>query len=65
MGLELSLYVPSSVSAYLPDVTALHTAWPRLLRRMNANQADADNEEVKALVVASRTWFCLFLFEHQ
>ncbi|KAJ7071192.1 hypothetical protein C8F01DRAFT_1109497 [Mycena amicta] len=42
---------------------AMHKAWPVLLKRMNSNQVDlvADRE----LVVASRIWFCLYLFEHQ
>lgn len=42
---------------------AMHKAWPALLKRMNASQIDlaADRE----LVVASRIWFCLYLFEHQ
>ncbi|KAF7306766.1 Fungal-trans domain-containing protein [Mycena indigotica] len=42
---------------------SMHKAWPALLKRMNSNQVDlvADRE----LVVASRIWFCLYLFEHQ
>ena len=40
----------------------MHKAWPRLLKRMNANKIDADD---RPLVVASRIWFCLYLFEHQ
>ncbi|GLB35988.1 putative fungal specific transcription factor [Lyophyllum shimeji] len=42
---------------------SMHKAWPRLLRRMKANKADA--VEDRDLVIASRTWFCLYLFEHQ
>jgi len=42
---------------------AMHKAWPRLLKRMNANKADAVDD--RNLVIASRTWFCLYLFEHQ
>ncbi|KAK7468717.1 hypothetical protein VKT23_003220 [Stygiomarasmius scandens] len=42
---------------------SLHKAWPRLLRRMNANKASATED--RELVVAARTWFCLYLFEHQ
>jgi hypothetical protein len=41
----------------------MHKAWPRLLKRMNANKADAVDD--RNLVIASRTWFCLYLFEHQ
>ncbi|KAJ7706360.1 hypothetical protein B0H17DRAFT_1036885 [Mycena rosella] len=42
---------------------SMHKAWPSLLKRMNASQIDlvADRE----LVIASRIWFCLYLFEHQ
>ncbi|KAJ7275211.1 hypothetical protein B0H12DRAFT_1086259 [Mycena haematopus] len=42
---------------------SMHKAWPSLLKRMNAHQVDlaADRD----LVIASRIWFCLYLFEHQ
>ncbi|KAF8973572.1 hypothetical protein BDZ97DRAFT_1690763 [Flammula alnicola] len=42
---------------------SMHKAWPRLLKRMNSNKADIDED--RDLVIASRTWFCLYLFEHQ
>ncbi|PPQ67094.1 hypothetical protein CVT25_005695 [Psilocybe cyanescens] len=42
---------------------SMHQAWPRLHRRMNANKFDAIAD--RDLVIASRTWFCLYLFEHQ
>ncbi|TFK36876.1 hypothetical protein BDQ12DRAFT_686019 [Crucibulum laeve] len=42
---------------------SMHKAWPRLLRRMNANKADVNED--RELVIACRTWFCLYLFEHQ
>jgi hypothetical protein len=41
----------------------MHKAWPRLLKRMQQNKIDV--EEDKILVIMSRTWFCLYLFEHQ
>ncbi|KAJ3734654.1 hypothetical protein DFJ43DRAFT_1060921 [Lentinula guzmanii] len=41
---------------------SLHKAWPRLLRRINTKKT---SEEDRDLVIASRTWFCLYLFEHQ
>ncbi|KAJ3852861.1 hypothetical protein EV368DRAFT_82133 [Lentinula lateritia] len=41
---------------------ALHKAWPRLLRRINLKKTSEDDRD---LVIASRTWFCLYLFEHQ
>ena len=43
--------------------SAMHKAWPKLLRRMNANKTDPNGD--RELVIASRTWFCLYLFEHQ
>ncbi|EKM84210.1 hypothetical protein AGABI1DRAFT_110770 [Agaricus bisporus var. burnettii JB137-S8] len=42
---------------------SMHKAWPRLYRRMLNGKVDP--KEDKDLVVASRTWFCLYLFEHQ
>lgn len=45
---------------------SLHKAWPKLLRRMQSkNKTTTDGSEDRDLVVASRTWFCLYLFEHQ
>lgn len=42
----------------------MHQAWPKLLKRMNENKS-TDSEEDRNLVIQSRTWFCLYLFEHQ
>ncbi|KAG6818076.1 hypothetical protein H0H87_009231 [Tephrocybe sp. NHM501043] len=42
---------------------SMHKAWPRLVRRMKAHKADP--VEDRELIVAARTWFCLYLFEHQ
>ncbi|KAI6095508.1 hypothetical protein EDD16DRAFT_1678199 [Pisolithus croceorrhizus] len=44
---------------------SLHKAWPRLLRRMQNRSSNYDPTEDHELVIASRTWFCLYLFEHQ
>ncbi|KAI6162085.1 hypothetical protein EDD17DRAFT_1579833 [Pisolithus thermaeus] len=44
---------------------SLHKAWPRLLRRMQSRISNYDPTEDHELVIASRTWFCLYLFEHQ
>lgn len=41
----------------------MHKAWPELYRRMLDNKVDP--VEDRELVIASRTWFCLYLFEHQ
>ncbi|KAH7106755.1 hypothetical protein BKA62DRAFT_684990 [Auriculariales sp. MPI-PUGE-AT-0066] len=42
----------------------MHKAWPKLLKRMKAGKSTASNEE-RELVISTRTWFCLYLFEHQ
>jgi hypothetical protein len=46
------------------NLLAMHQAWPKLLKRMKNNKA-AGSREDQQLVVASRIWFCLYLFEHQ
>ena len=43
---------------------AMHQAWPKLLRRIESGKAANSNED-RRLIVASRVWFCLYLFEHQ
>ncbi|KAH6916892.1 hypothetical protein BKA70DRAFT_1250880 [Coprinopsis sp. MPI-PUGE-AT-0042] len=42
---------------------SMHKAWPRLHRRIIQNKANRDED--KELVIHSRIWFCLYLFEHQ
>ncbi|ESK98052.1 hypothetical protein Moror_488 [Moniliophthora roreri MCA 2997] len=42
---------------------SLHKAWPRLLRRMRSGKTSQGDDH--DLVIAARTWFCLYLFEHQ
>ncbi|PFH54822.1 hypothetical protein AMATHDRAFT_72582 [Amanita thiersii Skay4041] len=42
---------------------SMHKAWPRLYRRMQNKKIDLKDD--KELVIATRTWFCLYLFEHQ
>lgn len=42
----------------------LDQSWPKLVRLIREGKA-ADNEEQHELIVSSRTWFCLYLFEHQ
>ncbi|KAF8140417.1 hypothetical protein EV363DRAFT_1393324 [Boletus edulis] len=44
---------------------SLHKAWPKLLRRMQNRSKTMDGSDDRDLVIASRTWFCLYLFEHQ
>lgn len=41
----------------------MHKAWPKLLKRITANKVDPVQD--KDLVTATRTWFTLYLFEHQ
>ncbi|KAG8988167.1 hypothetical protein FRB90_002932 [Tulasnella sp. 427] len=42
----------------------MQKAWPKLLKRMHAGKAGTSPEE-RELVISARTWFCLYLFEHQ
>ncbi|KAL1748582.1 hypothetical protein HDZ31DRAFT_29427 [Schizophyllum fasciatum] len=42
---------------------SMHKAWPKLLKRITANKVDPVQD--KDLVTATRTWFTLYLFEHQ
>lgn len=42
----------------------MHKAWPELLKRMKVNKA-SDSPKDRQLVISARTWFCLYLFEHQ
>ncbi|KAF5323314.1 hypothetical protein D9611_005748 [Ephemerocybe angulata] len=42
---------------------SMHQAWPRLLERMMGGGSAPDQD--RELVIASRIWFCLYLFEHQ
>ncbi|KAH9948236.1 hypothetical protein B0H21DRAFT_848279 [Amylocystis lapponica] len=43
---------------------SMHKAWPELLKRMKANKSSTSSKD-RQLVIAARTWFCLYLFEHQ
>ncbi|PIL31746.1 transcription factor [Ganoderma sinense ZZ0214-1] len=43
---------------------SMHKAWPELLKRMKAGKASTSSKD-RQLVISSRTWFCLYLFEHQ
>lgn len=44
--------------------TAMHKAWPDLLNKMQANKVSTTPKE-RQLVISARTWFCLYIFEHQ
>lgn len=43
---------------------SMHKAWPELLKRMKASKASSSSKD-RQLVISARTWFCLYLFEHQ
>jgi len=43
---------------------SMHQAWPELLKRMKAGKTTSTSKD-RELVIASRIWFCLYLFEHQ
>ncbi|KAL4241807.1 Protease transcriptional activator prtT [Abortiporus biennis] len=43
---------------------SMHKAWPELLKRMKANKMGTTTKD-RQLVISARTWFCLYLFEHQ
>ncbi|TDL28198.1 hypothetical protein BD410DRAFT_739738 [Rickenella mellea] len=43
---------------------SMHQAWPKLLKRIEGGKAGKGPEDRK-LITAARTWFCLYLFEHQ
>ena len=67
MAMELCALFYSPGLQY-PNVgnLAMHKAWPKLLKRMSKRRdGDPITEEDHQLAVASRTWFCLYLFEHQ
>lgn len=52
------------INTELTSTSAMHKAWPELLKKMRANKATATAKE-RQLVISARTWFCLYLFEHQ
>ncbi|KAL5494991.1 hypothetical protein ACEPAI_453 [Sanghuangporus weigelae] len=43
---------------------SMHQAWPRLRKRIETGKATSSPDD-RRLIVASRIWFCLYLFEHQ
>lgn len=43
---------------------SMHKAWPDLYKRMKAGKIATSSKD-RELVVSSRTWLCLYLFEHQ
>ncbi|KAF9508244.1 hypothetical protein BS47DRAFT_1303052, partial [Hydnum rufescens UP504] len=43
---------------------SMHKTWPKLLRRIKTRKTRGDSDE-RELVISTRTWFCLYIFEHQ
>lgn len=43
---------------------AMHKAWPELFKRMQQSKVGTTPKD-RQLVISARTWFCLYLFEHQ
>jgi hypothetical protein len=46
------------------DRLGMHKTWPKLLKRIKSGRM-SDDEEERMLVISTRTWFCLYIFEHQ
>lgn len=70
MGLEIGKCGDVCFTIVLCGINAvclfigMHKAWPRLYKRMRAGKMSVSQEE-RQLVISARTWFVLFLFEHQ
>lgn len=67
MGLEIGKCGDATIRGLANEGTSysgMHKAWPRLFKRMRAGKISVSQEE-RQLVISARTWFVLFLFEHQ
>jgi hypothetical protein len=42
----------------------MHKCWPKLLKRMRSGKAQTYTDD-RSLVASVRTWFALYIFEHQ
>jgi hypothetical protein len=42
----------------------MHRAWPKLRKRIRQGKAATDSDDM-ALLIDARTWFTLYLMEHQ
>lgn len=53
-------------SRFHPDLLPIdmHKTWPRLLKRIKSGKYSSDSDE-RELVISTRTWLCLYVFEHQ
>ncbi|EKM61311.1 uncharacterized protein PHACADRAFT_168746 [Phanerochaete carnosa HHB-10118-sp] len=57
-------WLPGGHAVRMAMEISMHRAWPELLKRMKANKASTSPKE-RQLMVSARTWFCLYIFEHQ
>ncbi|KAJ1301554.1 hypothetical protein OPQ81_008802 [Rhizoctonia solani] len=63
-GWSTNGWLPGGHAVRMGLEIGMHKAWPRLLKRMRAGKISVSQEE-RQLVISARTWFVLFLFEHQ
>jgi hypothetical protein len=64
MALQIGKLSQSLINSCSQQFEDMNKAWPKLLKRINNNKVSSNAAE-RELVVAARTWFCLYLFEHQ
>ncbi|CAE6502791.1 unnamed protein product [Rhizoctonia solani] len=63
-GWSTNGWLPGGHAVRMGLEIGMHKAWPRLHKRMRAGKISVSQEE-RQLVISARTWFVLFLFEHQ
>ncbi|KAF8711861.1 Fungal specific transcription factor domain, partial [Rhizoctonia solani] len=63
-GWSTNGWLPGGHAVRMGLEIGMHKAWPRLHKRMRAGKILVSQEE-RQLVISARTWFVLFLFEHQ
>ncbi|CAE6401834.1 unnamed protein product [Rhizoctonia solani] len=63
-GWSTNGWLPGGHAVRMGLEIGMHRAWPRLHKRMRAGKISVSQEE-RQLVISARTWFVLFLFEHQ
>ncbi|KIP12047.1 hypothetical protein PHLGIDRAFT_27644 [Phlebiopsis gigantea 11061_1 CR5-6] len=57
-------WLPGGHAVRMAMEISMHKAWPDLLNKMQANKVSTTSKE-RQLVISARTWFCLYIFEHQ
>ncbi|KAG8762185.1 hypothetical protein FRC11_010572 [Ceratobasidium sp. 423] len=63
-GWSTNGWLPGGHAVRMGLEIGMHKAWPKLHKRMRAGKISVSQEE-RQLVISARTWFVLFLFEHQ